>query len=507
MIIKHFLIVLFSVITIVADAQPNKSKVYHEPYRPQFHFSPQRNWMNDPNGMVFYQGVYHLFFQYNPTASVPGNIHWGHATSRDLLHWQQQPVALAPDDLGLVFSGSAVVDQHNLSGLGTRAHPALAAFYTSHSVAREKAGRTDVETQSLAYSTDGGKTWKKYKANPVIQNEGSRDFRDPKVNWYEPQHKWVMALSAHDHVDFYSSKNLIKWVKESEFGQQLGAHGGVWECPDLIEVHNGLKKQWVLIVNMNPGGPNGGSATQYFTGSFDGKTFMADGTATKWADFGPDNYAGVTWGNTGGRKIFLGWMSNWLYGDKVPTSPWRSAMTIPRELGLKTVNKETYLTMQPVKELKSITQKEITWNDVKIQGSYNLDTKLSAPTGCYILKVNDIAAENFSIVLSNKNGEQVTVGYLRESNNFFIDRSRSGKVDFQPDFAKISYAPRISTGSKTNLTLVVDAASAELFADDGLTNMTGIFFPSAPLTGLAIKAPGELKAGHISYAKIGSIWH
>ncbi len=500
------LLCLTATALLLSTAAGQTHKSYTEPHRPQFHFSPGKNWMNDPNGMVYVNGVYHLFFQYNPAADVPGNIHWGHATSRDLMHWQEQPVALSPDRLGLNFSGSAVLDENNTSGLGSRSHPPMIALYTSHSEAKEKAGRTDVETQSMAYSTDNGKTWKKYQGNPVISNGGSRDFRDPKVTWYEPEHKWVVAISAHDHVEFYSSKNLIKWSKESEFGQKLGAHGGVWECPDLTEVTDGLKKRWLLIVNINPGGPNGGSATQYFTGNFDGKTFTPEDTTTRWIDYGPDNYAGVTWSNTGKRKIFLGWMSNWVYGTTVPTHPWRSAMTIPRELGFATVNGKHYVTSQPVKELKAITGKGITWNDVKISGSYALDTKSGPSSGGYIIRLKDLPAENFSIVLANTQGEQVTLGYLHESNNFYIDRSHSGQTGFQRDFAKISYAPRIATGKKTDLILVVDAASVELFADGGLTNMTGIFFPSQPLTRVTVKAPGELKIGKISYAAVKSVW-
>ncbi|NCD71364.1 glycoside hydrolase family 32 protein [Mucilaginibacter agri] len=505
---KNFAAALLAVCIGSSVFAQKPAEVYHEPYRPQFHFSPKAHWMNDPNGMVYVNGTYHLFFQYNPSADVPGNIHWGHAISKDMVHWKELPVALYPDSLGLVFSGSAVWDKNNTSGLGKSGHPPMVALYASHSVEKEKAGRTDVETQSLAYSTDEGKIWHKYKGNPVIKNMGDRDFRDPKVSWYEPQKKWVMVVAAHDHIDFFSSKNLINWTKESEFGQQLGAHGGVWECPDLFPLTSGNTTKWVLIVNINPGGPNGGSATQYFTGNFNGKTFTPDNSsATKWADFGPDNYAGVTWSNTGKRIIFLGWMSNWRYGDKVPTSPWRSAMTVPRELSLKKVGGQTLLASEPVGELHAITSKENSWANVKVNGSYDIASKVSAANGKFILKLKNAQANDFSIVLSNKKGEQVVVGYRKQDNQYFIDRSKAGQVDFQLDFAKTASAPRLLTTGNIDLILVVDAASVELFADGGLTNMTAIFFPTQPFTGLAIKSQGSLNVGKISYAKVNSTWN
>ncbi len=310
--------------------------------------------MNDPNGMVYSKGVYHLFFQYYPDSTVWGPMHWGHATSTDLMHWDEKQIALYPDNLGYIFSGSAVIDSNNTSGLGENGNSPIIAIFTSHDTTGEKAGTIDFQTQSVAYSLDQGVSWQKYKGNPVLRNPGIRDFRDPKISWYAPQQKWIMTLATQDRITFYSSKNLIDWTRESEFGKENGAHGGVWECPDLFHLDYNGKKVWVLLVSINPGGPNGGSATQYFIGDFDGSIFKVSHTNTRWIDYGPDNYAGVTWANTGDRKIFLGWMSNWLYADKVPTIKWRSAMTLPRDLHVEKIGTEYYLQSTPINELSDL---------------------------------------------------------------------------------------------------------------------------------------------------------
>ncbi|WP_311182251.1 glycoside hydrolase family 32 protein [Hymenobacter volaticus] len=287
-------------------------------YRPAYHFSPAKMWMNDPNGMVYHNGTYHLFFQHYPDGMEWGPMHWGHATSKDMVSWQEQPIALYPDSLGYIFSGSAVVDANNTAGFGKNA---LVAIFTHHDPKGEKAGSKTFQNQSIAYSLDEGKTWKKYAQNPVLKNPGITDFRDPKVSWYEAGKKWVMTLATKDRITFYSSSNLKDWTKLSEFGEKFGAHGGVWECPDLFPLTLDGKTHWVLLVSINPGGPNSGSATQYFVGQFDGKTFTPSSTKTQWVDYGKDDYAGVTYGNTGNRRIFQGWMSNWEYANQVPTSP------------------------------------------------------------------------------------------------------------------------------------------------------------------------------------------
>ncbi|MGI4750687.1 MAG: glycoside hydrolase family 32 protein [Janthinobacterium lividum] len=488
--------------TKVAD----HGSVYSEHYRPQFHFSPQKNWMNDPNGMVYFEGTYHLFFQQNPVKNVMGAIHWGHATSTDLVHWQQQPTALYPDSLGYIFSGSAVADVKNTAGFNKDGKTALVALFTSHNPKGEKDGKTTYENQSMAYTLDKGKTWTKFANNPVLKNPGIKDFRDPKVRWYEPQQKWVMALAVKDRVHFYSSKNLKNWVKESEFGVDKGNHGGVWECPDLIEMDHQGKKEWVLLVSINPGGPNGGSATQYFTGNFDGKTFVSADNKTKWIDYGTDNYAGVTWSNSSGAPIFLGWMSNWQYGQLVPTATWRGTMTIPRKLSIKTVSNTDYVVSEPVDQLNKIMGKTITLDQGAVKNNFDLTSKVDASSGLYKLQFSSKNLDDFSIVLANDAQEHFLIGYDKKTNQYYTDRTKSGKVDFEKGFAQKHYAPRIATGPAASLTLLVDHTSAELFADNGLTCLTTIFFPKQPYNHISIKTPGNFQVDQLSFAPIQSIW-
>lgn len=372
-----------------------------EPHRPQIHFTPKEKWMNDPNGMVYYNGTYHLFYQYYPDSTVWGPMHWGHATSSNLVHWQHQPVALYPDSLGYIFSGSAVVDANNTSGLGENGKPPLVAIFTHHDPKGEEAKKNDYQTQSIAYSLDEGKTWIKYKGNPVLKNPGIKDFRDPKVSWHEESKKWIMTLATLDRITFYSSRNLKDWTKESEFGKDVGAHGGVWECPDLFQLEYEGKKLLVLIVNLNPGGPNGGSATQYFVGSFDGHQFSPLATDTRWLDYGPDEYAGITWANTGDRKIFLGWMSNWQYANKVPTEKWRSAMTIPRDLALQKIGDKYLIASKLVPELEALSEKPISIENVNA-ANFDFTSKLGGLNGPAVLKLSADKIADFSITLSNQ---------------------------------------------------------------------------------------------------------
>ena len=467
-------------------------------YRPAYHFSPAAHWMNDPNGMVYYQGTYHLFFQYYPGGTTWGPMHWGHATSPDLVSWKEQPVALYPDSLGYIFSGSAVVDANNTAGFGKNA---LVAIFTHHDPKGEKKGTDTFQNESLAYSLDAGKTWTKYAGNPVLKNPGIHDFRDPKVSWNEATHKWVMTLATKDRITFYSSPNLKDWAKESEFGAKFGAHGGVWECPDLFPLTLNGKTHWVLLVNLNPGGPNGGSGTQYFVGNFDGHTFTPLNTKTKWADYGPDDYAGVTWANTGTRRIFLGWMSNWDYANVVPTSPWRNATTVPRELALQQVGPEIYLTSQPVKELDKLFPSPVNLKSVGAQKVYNLGPKPKNADDKFELKLSAHQLANFSLVLSNSKGEELVIGYDQGANQYFIDRRRAGLVGFSPKFGGRHTAPRRATGPQTDLTLLFDASSVEVFADHGLTVMSALFFPTEPLTMLKIKGPSGFTVQALTYAR------
>lgn len=434
-----------------------------EKHRPRLHFTPPSMWMNDPNGLFYANGTYHLYYQYHPQSTVWGPMHWGHATSTDLLHWNHQPIALYPDSLGLIFSGSAVVDRQNTAGFGK---DAVVAIFTSHNLDWEKAGRIDRENQSIAYSNDQGYTWTKFTGNPVLKNPGIADFRDPNVSWYAPGNKWIMALATQDRETFYSSKDLKTWTRESDFGAKIGAHGGVWECPDLFPMQVDGQEKWVLLVSINPGAPNGGSGTQYFVGDFDGHTFTPQDSETRWIDYGRDNYAGVTFHETDKRRIFMGWMSNWDYATVVPTQAWRSANTLPRDLTLKNVNGKYFVSSTPI--------------DMPIESAKKLASGKSIKSSSPLLRISakGQAVQDFSIVLANAKDEHVTIGYEKSTNRYFVDRRQSGDFSFSPKFSSRDYAPRISQSPTIDFQLITDVASAEFFADGGLTAMTTIYFPS-----------------------------
>ena len=484
----------------------NKSNVIDEKFRPQIHFTPDKNWVNDPNGMVYYKGKYHLFFQHSPNSTVWSDISWGHATSNDLVHWERKPIAIYPDSLGLIFSGSAVVDKNNSSGLGKNGITPLVAMYTSHDMLKEKAGVIDVENQSIAYSLDEGETWIKYNANPVLKNPGVRDFRDPKVFWHEQSKNWVASIAAQDQISFYASSDLKNWKKLSDFGKTIGSHDGVWECPDLFSMEYEGKTVWVLIVNINPGGPNGGSASQYFVGDFNGKEFKCDYKQTKWIDYGPDEYAGVTWSNTGNRKIFIGWMSNWQYANIVPTEKFRNAFTIPRELGLKNINEQYYVTSTPVSELKKMEKQSIVINNLTINGSTDLTSKignLEVPSKFNLVLSNK---NDFSIELVNTLNEKVVVGYSKDKNQFFLDRRNAGKVDFHRNFGRMNYAPRLSSSDEIFLSIYLDLASIEVFADNGLSVLTSVLFPNEKFSKINIINSEKIVLKNFTYTPLNSIW-
>jgi fructan beta-fructosidase len=462
----HLLLMLSIISGLNAQSKLDSNEIL---YRPAMHFTPAKGWMNDPNGMFYLDGVYHLYYQHYPNATVWGPMHWGHATSRDLMHWEHKPIAIYPDSIGMIFSGSAVVDKNNSSGLGINGKAPLIAIFTQHNMDGEKAGKIDFQNQSIAYSNDGGISWKMYAGNPVVKNPGIKDFRDPKVIWHEASKKWVMIVAVKNKVSLYSSSNLIAWSKESDFGTELGSHDGVWECPDLISLKYNNKTYWVLTVSINPGGPNKGSATQYFVGNFDGKQFTANSKKTKWMDYGADNYAGVTWSNTGDRKISIGWMSNWIYAQQVPTVNWRSATTTARAFSLQTVKGEMYLSSLPVKEVKFAASKSIQSISRKIASAYKIN-------------IPPISLQDFTISLANELGEHVDFGYDKKMNQYFIDRSQAGKHEFNSEFAAKHFAPRISMDNTSNLQIIIDKASIEMFADNGLTVMTDIFFPTSPYT-------------------------
>lgn len=497
-----FIMMLISTEVVCQTSKLNKDEIH----RPQIHFSPQAHWVNDPNGMVYNKGVYHLFYQHHPYSSVWGPMHWGHATSRDMINWKHQPIAIYPDSLGTIFSGSAVVDKNNTSGFGKNGQAPLVAIFTQHSAEGEKAGRIDFQNQSIAYSNDNGKTWVKYSDNPVLKNPGIVDFRDPKVMWYAPHKKWIMSLATKDRITFYSSINLKNWEKESEFGATVGAHGGVWECPDLFTLDDNGKKVWVLLVSINPGGPNNGSATQYFVGDFDGNKFIPYSTDTKWIDYGPDNYAGITWSNTGARKIFLGWMSNWMYANKVPTETWRNAMTIPRELQIKHVVDELLIASFPIKELSKIQSKPVIISDIKITNTTDITTNLDKVRFPCRLNLKSDEVKDFSLIFSNSENEKLVIGFDKNKNQYYIDRTKSGVVNFHTEFAERHVVPRFTDNKRMNISLLIDVSSVELFADDGLSVMTEIFFPNKPYTRLQIQSLEDFNIKNLEYFSLKNIW-
>lgn len=482
--------------------------------------------MNDPNGMVFYDGEYHLFYQHYPDSNVWGPMHWGHAVSRDMVHWEHLPIALYPDSLGYIFSGSAVVDWNNTSGLGQAGRPPLVAIFTYHNMPAEKAGRNDFQCQGIAYSNDKGRGWTKYAGNPVIPNtSGIRDFRDPKVIWHEDSKHWIMVFAAHDHVKFWASKDLKKWEHLSDFGKSQGSHGGVWECPDLfpLKVEGSDETKWVLLLSINPGGPNGGSATQYFVGHFDGKNFTLDpafepsvtGEKAVWLDYGRDNYAGVSWSDipkADGRRLFMGWMSNWDYAQIVPTTAWRSAMTLPRALTLEKTVEGYRLFSQPVRELAALRVKTLTLEPGEIQRHLDLTQKTGLSPAQMELTLEfepqPGSVADFGVELSNSKGERYRVGYDAAKNQFHSDRTRAGQHAFSEKFAAaVHMAPRLSTDKTVRFHLFFDVASAELFADSGATVLTDIFFPGAVFDAAKIyveKGGVKLSNGEVHILK--SVW-
>ncbi|MDF9800176.1 fructan beta-fructosidase [Catalinimonas alkaloidigena] len=469
-------------------AQVASDTLTGEQHRPRYHFTPPEQWMNDPNGMVYYDGEYHLFYQHYPDSNVWGPMHWGHAVSEDLVHWEHLPIALYPDSLGMIFSGSAVADLENTSGFGTAEDSPLIAIFTYHDAEAAEAGANDHQTQGIAFSTDRGRSWEKYEGNPVVENPGIKDFRDPKVFWYAPDQKWVMIFAAADRVRIYNSPDLKNWEFQSEFGENSGDHGGVWECPDLFPLMVNGEEKWVMLLSINPGGPNGGSATQYFVGDFDGETFANDNPeeTTLWVDYGKDNYAGVSWSNVpenDGRRIFLGWMSNWQYANVVPTYSWRSAMTVARKLELADTPEGIRLISLPVEELHQLRADSYSLEPRSIPNELSLTefTEWQTPAKEVMLEfVIPEGAEglDFGIVISNSLGEEVRIGYDQAQQQYYFDRTKAGKMDFSEDFAGRFPAPRIAGSDTIKMHLYVDVASAELFADDGKTVMTNIFFPN-----------------------------
>ena len=415
--------------------------------RPQIHFTPMRNWMNDPNGLIFYKGSYHLFFQYNPEGDQWGNMSWGHATSKNLSQWEEHPVAIEYTPTHAVFSGSMVVDYFNTTGFGSVENPAMVAIFTEHQHDEER------QVQSLAYSLDGGETWKRYEANPVLDLE-MKHFRDPKVTWNRVNECWIMSVvkPQEETVCFYASDNLKEWQLLSEFSAQ-GRAAGIWECPDLFPLSvdgDSSNTKWVLFISVNPGGVTGGSGTFYFIGDWNGKEFIPDDVEMRWLDYGRDNYAGVTFNDApDNRKIYLGWMNNWEYADKIPANPYRGAMTAPRELTLVTQNSKLTLLQNPVKELATVAVLDHT----------------------FVIKPE---SGKSGVRFARSDGRSVEVGYDTATQTFYLDRT---SIWFDFSSTRIESAHFDSQDSEFSVRVIIDSSSIEIFVSGGRLAMTDLLAP------------------------------
>lgn len=466
-----------------------ENSIYNDKYRLQVHYSVPSGWLNDPNGLVYHKGVYHLFYQHYPFNTKWGPMHWGHATSTDLIHWKNLPIALHPYDKGDIFSGCCVVDNDNVTGLAgsSKNNQSIVCVYTLNNNASQ--------TQAIAYSVDDGNNWTQYERNPIIPNKTLKDFRDPNI--VKRNGTFYMVLAAGDRIIFYSSKDLKNWKKLSDFGERRGDKSGVWECPSLVSLKtNKGEKYDVLILSEN--GPSKGSLTQYFVGKFNGNIFVSKYGESKffWADNGPDNYAGIPYHNDPhGRNIFIGWMSNWLYGQEIPTSRWRGQMTFPRELGLAKVDDQIYLTQRPIDELSQIMNMSRTWSisgSQIVSGEQTIDISSNIPFEVgplfsieYALNVSAAKIGKVGLRFSNAIGEYISIRYNIHERIYELNRQHSGMVAFNTRFAdKIYRANRIASTNIISGRIILDTASIEVFADDGLNTFSALFFPTKPFANI-----------------------
>ncbi|GJM64396.1 glycoside hydrolase family 32 protein [Persicobacter diffluens] len=495
---------------------PSSEPAYQEQYRPQFHFSPIANWMNDPNGLFFHKGNYHLFYQYNPDSTIWGPMHWGHATSGDLVHWEHQAPALSPDAAGMIFSGSVVVDHQNTSGLGQNDQVPILAYYTAHRMDWEQDHRLDFQNQAMAFSLDDGLSWEKYNhGHPVLFNPGIKDFRDPKVFWHSPTQRWIMLLAAGDHIAIWNSGNGIDWDYCSDFyGPKLEADG-VWECPDLLKmpVGNTQTYKYVLLVSVNAYGPFGGSATKYFVGDFDGRTFTSDQQNTLWVDYGKDNYAGVSWNNIpreDGRLLTIGWMNNWEYAQNTPTERWRSAMTVPKRLSLEKAANQYLLKSHPIEALKSLREEAIAVADVRLghpapqQQFFTNDLSGAFELSLTIMESD---AQQFGLWLHNVQGDTFQVMYNASEQKIITDRSKAGTFFSREGFYSKPTFVEWPKRYPLKLHLLVDWSSVELFVQNGEKAMTNTFYPSTAITSItAFSHGGNSAFENIEVFPLKSIW-
>jgi fructan beta-fructosidase len=488
--------VLFSVLVIFGCKKEQATKEVIsdsktpllEKYRPSYHFTPQKGWMNDPNGMIYYAGEYHLYYQHNPDSNVWGPMHWGHAVSKDLVQWEHLPIAIFPDSLGTIFSGSMVLDSNNTAGFGKNA---FVAIFTQHNMDGEKAGRIDFQTQSIAYSLDKGRTFKMWEGNPVVKNPGIKDFRDPKVIWHQESKSWVMVLAAYDKVLFYNSPDLKQWKKTGEFG--IKGDDRLWECPDLVRMTEPTEKveKWALIVSIQKKAPHGGTGVSYFIGDFDGQTFKSDKQPQQWLDYGKDHYAFVTFHNSPyDFPVGIGWMSNWQYAQNVPTTVWRSAMTTPRRLELKKDFDKFILKHSPVDSTSNYIAFDEKWRVPEIGPSMPFASNCEGKG--YRLKFGYKKPQNGTawVSIRNKKNEEIKIGYDADKARYFVDRKNAGISSFSPDFAnQVQYAPVAIEADRIDFDILIDHNSVEVFANDYFVAFTNLVFPTDPYSSITLIDP------------------
>ena len=515
-----FIVAILGIIGCGSDSSSDESAStparFEEPHRPQFHYTPPHHWMNDPNGLVYHQGTYHLFHQYNPQGAQWGHMSWYHATSEDLVHWTHKGVALPEEGNEMIFSGGAVVDHANTSGFGPTADSSpLVAIYTSHFTFSDDSTN---QAQSLAYSTDGGETWTKYDGNPVLDHPDP-EFRDPNVFWYAPDQRWIMAvtLSEQRKVQFYASDDLKTWTHLSDFGP-VGATGGIWECPALfrVPIAGTDRSQWVLEVDLGSQSVAGGSGAQYFVGDFDGTTFTAHEGSLKegpnWVDYGPDFYATIPWNNVpeaDGRTLWLGWMNNWNYAQQIPTSPWRSAQTLPRSLHLRPVDGELRLAQNPVAELQQLRTRHTHLEGRPLSpGTTSLrEDGIAGRTLELVAEFEPGDAETVGLHIRAGEDEQTAIGYDADAGTVFVDRTASGLVDFHDTFAARNAAPLALRNGRIKLRVFVDRSSVEVFANDGIRVLTHRIFPDSTSDGVSLFATGgPARLARLDAWTLRSIW-
>lgn len=486
---------------------------YKESLRPQYHFTPEKNWLNDPNGLVYHDGKYHLFYQYNPFGDNWGNLSWGHAVSEDLLHWDHMPIALEEENGIMMFSGSIVVDEENSSDLGTAENPPMIAIYTGHYTNGDEEEPT--QDQRVAYSLDDGQHWTKYEGNPVI-DEDLRDFRDPRIIQTEDSDGWIMvvALPTEHKIRFYRSSNLLDWEFESEFGP-AGATKGIWECPDLfklpVEGTDG-EERWVLQVDINSGPMDGEFGGQYFVGHFDGSEFV-EHPDTKgdilWVDEGKDFYAAQSYSNApDDRRIWIAWMNNWEYAREIPTAPWRGMMTCPREVGLMNTTDGPRIYQQPVKEHEKLRKTHQEFQDIKISNEELSNEKLKGKAFELKAEFELDDAEYFGIKVRKGSDEETVVGYDTDQLKMFIDRELSGKTSFNSSFTEVQEVSLEPQNNRITMQILVDWSSVEVFGNEGQLSMTNQIFPSESSDQIEVFAEGgTVQLVSLDFWQLQSVWN